>query len=141
MRCRGCCLLGRLWECWGLDSFDSRHSKPGGYIGRLQIGMQPNNSNLQYNLVRFKIIYQEYMICFSILVATMDVIGNKERLQIGRLFIIDLSKHTLSPIDKWCPFQAANLLLILLTIVFHMRWRCTNRQAQILKWHPLHPTY
>jgi len=62
--------------------------------------MQPNNSNLQYNLVRFKIIYQEYMICFSILVATMDVIGNKERLQIGRLFIIDLSKHTLSPIDK-----------------------------------------
>jgi hypothetical protein len=40
------------------------------------------------------------MICFSILVATMDVIGNKERLKIGRLFIIDLSKHTLSPIDK-----------------------------------------
>jgi hypothetical protein len=40
------------------------------------------------------------MICFSILVATVDVIGNRERLQIGRLFIIDLSKHTLSPIDK-----------------------------------------
>jgi hypothetical protein len=40
------------------------------------------------------------MICFSILVAIVDVIGNKERLQIGRLFIIDLSKHTLSPIDK-----------------------------------------
>ena len=81
------------------------------------------------------------MICFSILVPTVDVIGNKERLWIGRLFIIDLSKHTLSPIDKWHPFQAANLLLILLTIVFHMRWRCTNRQAQIRNWHPLHPTY
>jgi hypothetical protein len=43
---------------------------------------------------------KEYMICFSILVATVDVIGNKERLWIGRLFIIDLSKHTLSLINK-----------------------------------------